>query len=381
MNRKFTILYVDDEVSNLNVFKNTFRRDYNIFTAETAKEGLEILGKVNIDLILTDQRMPEMTGVDFLKKVIQKYPEPNRILITAFTDFNALKSAVNEAKIFQYIQKPWDEKEIKQTIDSALGIYYLKQKNVQLANKLSEKNKELEQLNKELIELDEIKIQFLRIIGHEIRTPLNGLIGATSLFKNVFEKEDFLEYKQLFYMLEASTQRLTRFMLLAERITSLKTQGYKINPELINMNSLINDTLKSIEDRLLEKKIRTEVNLSVEDKSDCYAEKQLIEICLFELFDNAIKYSDINGVITLNSYIKNDKYFIEIIDNGPGFSSDVLKNIFKPFISDKEISREGMGLNLALIRLIIEAHSGNINIFNNENGGAKIQLTFSLYRK
>jgi response regulator RpfG family c-di-GMP phosphodiesterase len=165
MNKKFTILYVDDEISNLNVFKNTFRRDYNIFTAESAKEGLEILDKESIDLILTDQRMPEMSGVDFLKKVIQKYPEPNRILITAFTDFNALKNAVNEAKIFQYIQKPWDEKEIKQTLDSALGIYYLKQKNIQLTNELSKNNKELERLNKELIELDEIKIQFLHIIS------------------------------------------------------------------------------------------------------------------------------------------------------------------------------------------------------------------------
>jgi signal transduction histidine kinase len=201
------------------------------------------------------------------------------------------------------------------------------------------------------------------------------------LFKKVFENENFLEYKKLFYMLESSAQRLTHFLLLAERITAFKTQRYKINPEVINLNSLIDDTLKSIENRLKEKNLKTEVDLSSEDKGDCYAEKQLIEICLFEILDNAIKYSDTNGVITINSYIKKDKYFIEIIDNGPGFSTDVLKNIFKPFISDKEISKQGMGLNLALIRLIIEAHSGNINIFNNENGGAKIQLTFLLYRK
>jgi response regulator RpfG family c-di-GMP phosphodiesterase len=74
MNKKFNILYVDDEVSNLNVFKNTFRRNYNVFTAETAHKGLEILDRENIDLILTDQRMPEMSGLIFSKRLCSDTP-------------------------------------------------------------------------------------------------------------------------------------------------------------------------------------------------------------------------------------------------------------------------------------------------------------------
>ncbi|MGD2036163.1 MAG: response regulator [Bacteroidales bacterium] len=379
MNKKFTILYVDDEISNLNVFKNTFRRDYNIFTAESAKKGLKILDREHIDLILSDQRMPEINGVDFLKKVMQKYPEPSRILITAFTDFGALKNAVNEARIFQYIQKPWDEEEIKQTLDGALEIYNLKQKNLQLTGELRKKNKELDRLNKELIELDSTKFQFLQIISHEIRTPLNGLVGATSLFKDVFKNEDFREYKQLFGMLEASVQRLTRFMLLAQRITSLKTEGYKIYPGVVNVNRLITDTLKSIEKKLSEKNIRTDIDLCADDRCDCYAEKQLIEISIYEILDNAIKYSADNGIISIKTSVNKDKCFLEISDNGPGFSDDVLRNIFKPFIADEDISKQGMGLNLALIKLIIEAHNGNISILNNENGGASVRLTIMLH--
>ena len=198
MNRRFTILYVDDEISNLNVFKNTFRRDYNIITADSAKLGLEILERENIDLILSDQRMPEMNGVDFLKIVMKKRPEPSRILITAFTDFGALKDAVNEAKIFQYIQKPWEEEDIKQIIDSALEYYHLKQINIQLTEELKNKNIELERLNNELIELDKIKDQFLQIISHEIRTPLNGLLGAMSLFREIFNDESLREHKDIF---------------------------------------------------------------------------------------------------------------------------------------------------------------------------------------
>ena len=201
MSKMYNILYVDDEISNLNVFKNTFRRNYNIFTAESAIEGLEILDREKIDLILTDQRMPEMSGVEFLKKVMLKYPEPSRILITAFTDFNALKDAVNEAKIFQYIQKPWEEGEIQKIIDNALEIHYLKEKNMELTEKLRINNEELTRLNNELLELDKLKFQFLNIISHEIRTPLNGLVGATTLFKDALKGVDFLKYQQLISIL------------------------------------------------------------------------------------------------------------------------------------------------------------------------------------
>lgn len=380
MNKKFSILYVDDEISNLNVFKNTFRRDYNVFTARSAKEGLKMLDREHIDLILSDQRMPEMTGVDFLKKVMKKNPEPSRILITAFTDFGALKDAVNEAQIFQYIQKPWDEEEIKQTLDSALALYDLKRKNLQLTNELREKNKELERLNEELIELDKIKIQFLQIISHEIRTPLNGLVGATSLFKNVLEDKDFVQYKHLFFILEDSIQRLTRFMLLAQKITSLKARDYEIKAEVTNINALIQDVLKDIENKLLERNIHTEINLCNEE-CDCFVEKQLIEISIHELMDNAIKFAENNGTISIKTHTNKEKLFIEIADNGPGFSADVMKNIFKPFIADSDISKQGMGLNLTLVKLILEAHKGTINILNNENGGAKVQLVFILHNE
>ena len=376
MNRRFTILYVDDEISNLNVFKNTFRRDYNIITADSAKLGLEILERENIDLILSDQRMPEMNGVDFLKIVMKKRPEPSRILITAFTDFGALKDAVNEAKIFQYIQKPWEEEDIKQIIDSALEYYHLKQINIQLTEELKNKNIELERLNNELIELDKIKDQFLQIISHEIRTPLNGLLGAMSLFREIFDDESLREHKDIFNILEVSTQKFSRFLLVAQRITALKTQKYKIAPERVNLNRLIKDTVANIEESLSGKKIQLDINLCNDDKCECFIEKKLIEICISEILDNAIKYSEYNGYISIKTRTDENKCIVEICDNGPGFSENVSQNIFKPFVTDDDITKQGMGLNLALIKLIIDAHHGNIQISNNKKGGAKVQLEF-----
>jgi signal transduction histidine kinase len=375
MDKKYNILYVDDEISNLNVFKNTFRRNYNIFTAESAHEGLEILDREKIDLILTDQRMPEMSGVDFLKQVMQKYPEPSRILITAFTDFSALKEAVNEAKIFQYIQKPWDENEIQGIIDNALEIHYLKQKNILLSEELKANNQELVRLNNELVELDKLKFQFLHIISHEIRTPLNGLLGATSLFKDEFTDDEFKKYKQLFLILEISSQRLAHFLLLAERITSFKARSYNVNPEIISVSKLIDDVVKMLYHKIAEKNIGLEYKLSNDKKDSCYADKQLIEICLFEILDNAVKYSYPHGKIMFKTSTEADNIIIEIVDNGPGFPEVVLNNLFKPFITDNDVTNQGMGLDLALIKLIIEAHEGVINISNNEHG-ATVQLIF-----
>jgi signal transduction histidine kinase len=380
MNKKYSILYVDDETSNLNVFKNTFRRDYHIFTAESAREGLDILDREHIDLILSDQRMPEMTGVDFLKNVMEKYPEPTRILITAYTDFSALKDAVNEAKIFQYIQKPWDEDDIKQTIDSALEIYTLRQKNIQLTEELAGKNKELEKLNQDLIELDKIKFQFLHIIAHEIRTPLNGLVGATFLFKNAVENDENEEYGHLFGILETSTQRLTRFLLLAERITALRTQGYRINPERVNLNGLIRNTMKEIEKKPFGKHIRFETNLCVDEGCDSMVEKQLIEACLYEVMNNAVKYSEDHGIVSVTTSTSKDSFTVEIADHGSGFTPYVLENIFSPFIADREITKEGMGLNMSLVKLIMDAHQGTISVSNHEQEGAVVKLDFKLHK-
>ena len=305
-----------------------------------------------------------------------KYPEPSRILITAFTDFSALKDAVNEAKIFQYIQKPWDEKEIQGVIDNCLEIHYLKQKNQVLTEELRMNNEELVRLNNELVELDKLKFQFLNIISHEIRTPLNGLMGATSLFKDALVDEDFLKYHQLFHILELSTQRLSHFLLLAEQITTLKTKKYIVSPEVINFSKLIDNAVNNLHDKILENNIELKFDLSNDGKDNCYAEKQLIEICVSEILDNAIKHSNINGKIIIRTYSENDRLSIEVIDNGPGFPEIVLKNIYKPFITDDDITKQGMGLDLALIKLIIEAHNDIINIKNNENGGSTVQLIF-----
>lgn len=141
---KITILYVDDEENNLFSFKATFRIRYNVLVAISGEEALKILEKKQVHVIITDQRMPEMTGVDFLEKVLEKYPDPMRILLTGYADMNAVVDAVNKGKIFHYLAKPWNEEELDMTIKRSYEKYLEKVELKIMNEKLSGSNDQLE---------------------------------------------------------------------------------------------------------------------------------------------------------------------------------------------------------------------------------------------
>jgi len=121
--KQYNILYVDDEPTNLRSFEFLFRKTFTILTAESGQEGLAILENTPIHLIISDQRMPNMTGVEFLRKVKEKWPEPKIILLTGFTDNEAVKEAVNDIGIYWYANKPFDPDEMGRLMRNALHAY------------------------------------------------------------------------------------------------------------------------------------------------------------------------------------------------------------------------------------------------------------------
>lgn len=141
---KITILYVDDEENNLVSFKANFRLKYKVFTAIGGDEALKIMENNLIHVIITDQRMPGMTGVEFLEKVIEKYPDPVRILLTGYADMSAVIDAVNKGKIYHYLNKPWNEAELDKTILDAHEIYRQKKETEGMNKKLATSNDQLE---------------------------------------------------------------------------------------------------------------------------------------------------------------------------------------------------------------------------------------------
>src|ERR1700742_1995191 len=142
--KKITILYVDDEVNNLVSFKAVFRIKYNVLTAISGEDAIKILKDNHVTIIITDQRMPQMTGVEFLESILGEYPDPIRILLTGYADMNAVIDAINKGKIFHYLTKPWNEEELDLAINRAYEVYKEKMEEKETNSKLTLSNEQLE---------------------------------------------------------------------------------------------------------------------------------------------------------------------------------------------------------------------------------------------
>lgn len=138
------VLYVDDEVINLKAFQANFRRVFNVFIARTAQEGKQILNDNLMHVVLSDQRMPEITGVEFFEEIKEIHPSTIRILITAFSNIQAVIDAINKGNVYRYVTKPWDTDELQSIIVSSYEVYRLRKENKMLTESLLQANKQLE---------------------------------------------------------------------------------------------------------------------------------------------------------------------------------------------------------------------------------------------
>ncbi len=142
---KFPILYVDDEEHNLISFVATFRKEYKIHTAINGNEAIEIMRHNDIKLVITDQRMPEMTGIQLLEKLSPEFPDSVRMILTGFSDIEVIIEAINSGRVFRYITKPWDENELRMTLENARQLFELQSRNRSLMAELKTKVEEQDQ--------------------------------------------------------------------------------------------------------------------------------------------------------------------------------------------------------------------------------------------
>lgn len=146
------ILCVDDERNVLRALERIFLDDdYEILTASSGEEGLEILnGSEQVQVVISDFRMPGMNGVEFLKEVFKTHPDTIRIVLSGYADTAAVVAAINDGKIYKFIPKPWNDDELKMTVVKALETFAIQRRNRQLAEELKRKNGELSELNAHL---------------------------------------------------------------------------------------------------------------------------------------------------------------------------------------------------------------------------------------
>ncbi len=378
--KKYAILYVDDEESNLRIFRDTFRRDYTIYTALSAEEGIKILDEVKIDLVLSDQRMPGMSGVDFLKYSLEKYPEPNRILVTGFSDIEAIKDAINQAHIFQYIQKPWNRDKLHKTIENALRIYRLEEENAKQREELLRAKEVLEQKNKELLiakekaqESDRLKTEFLQNMSHEIRTPMNAILG----FSEFLLEADDNERRKYVSIIQNSSRQLLRIIEDILEISRLVTKQVPVKVEKVCLNDLFLEQYFYFDIEAKKKNLQLYLKKAPDKASNVWIDATKLNKILSNLLENAIKYTN-DGYVEFGFELKEEKIHIFVKDTGIGIKEESKSTIFKRFSQgEKGIAKRhgGLGLGLAIVKENVELLGGVISLESVEGKGSVFTIT------
>ena len=139
-----TLLLVDDEESILRALTRVFRRDgYTLLTATSGAAGLERLAEHKVGVVISDQRMPEMTGVEFLNQVKERHPDTLRIVLSGYTELKSVTDAVNQGSVYKFLTKPWDDDLLRQHVEDAFLHYELRGENRRLTTELQRSNTEL----------------------------------------------------------------------------------------------------------------------------------------------------------------------------------------------------------------------------------------------
>ncbi|MBS1158866.1 MAG: diguanylate cyclase protein [Proteobacteria bacterium] len=174
-----TILLVDDEESILSSLKRLFRRDgYRILTAAGGELGLAALAQNAVDVVISDQRMPNMTGVEFLRQVKGLYPDTVRIVLSGYTELNSITEAINEGAIFKFLTKPWDDDQLRANVQEAFLFKELADENRRLAIELGKANAQLQRLleeKKRQLQVDEIALGVVQEILQLVPLPVLGV--------------------------------------------------------------------------------------------------------------------------------------------------------------------------------------------------------------
>ncbi len=364
---KHTILCVDDEIDNVEALERLFRKKFSVLKATSGKEALSILDQhpEPVSLIITDQRMPEMTGVELLQQSLEKNPEAVRILLTGYTDLESVISAVNQGQIYRYMTKPWDPTDLLNTVDHAIERYSLGQE-------LKQKNKDLAAALDELKSLDVAKSNFMILINHELKTPLTSIISFSSLLSESNLSDDD---KLMVNRIQKNADRLKSLVDDVLLIVRAETNQLKLDTQNIQFTDF-------------EKNISVEIQKMIQQKNQTFvssycdsivnADSRLIRQTMNRLIHNASKFGDNDTtikVLTEKTPLGTVRFSVE--NQGPLIAQKVVDKIFKPFFIDEDVMNHstGMGLGLTICQSILKSHNSGLKIQNTATG---VQVSFEL---
>jgi signal transduction histidine kinase len=359
---KPAVLYVDDDLANLTVFEVAFAEDFPVLTAAGGAEALELLEKHEVGVLLVDQRMPEMTGVELLTRVRATHPEPVRILMTAYSDLAEAIDAINQGHIRRYLRKPWNHDELRAALLEGLESYELRVRLAAMERKM----------------LDSERVYALGVVAagvaHELRNPMMVLMGHLELAQEQARQlglgpgVDPRRSMALEERLEAIRRSVVRVREIMEGMSlAHRRRDDEVDADLSEVVRLTVTSLRGS----LQRRARLVQDLPALPKVRG-SSTRLGQVAL-NLLVNALQAIP-EGVdptahqVTVTVGAEEGAAVLRVADTGPGIPPDLQARIFEPFFTTKRAG--GTGLGLAITRQIVADLGGSIEVDSQAGQGS-----------
>jgi signal transduction histidine kinase len=378
-----TILVVDDEPEVLHSVHDLLRINYQVVTCTGGTEAIERLrADPEVSVILSDQRMPGMTGVQVLHQAQAIRPEATRLLFTAYADIHAVIDAINQGHAFRYITKPWEPEELEAVIRQA----------VERRDLIVERNRlmtELKATNERLAEANRLKGAFLEVASHELNTPVTVVLGLTDLWKMSQEASATAPERQWVERINAAAQRLARTVHRMFKLVQNRDFGQTLALGSFELEPLIGEAVDQLAPHLEARgqHIRVEVEPAL---GAIQADSSKLMDILLNLIANAIKFTPDRGTIRVRAEAADaDWVRIGVRDEGAGVHPGDQQHLFEPFFTgfdtlhhssgDYQFGKRGIGLGLCLVKTFVELHGGRVEVRSEPEQGST--FTFLLPRR
>lgn len=375
-------LIVDDEPDILDAVARLFRRDYKVFTAPDVRTAFSILERETVQVVLSDQRMPELSGVEFLAKLRRAYPDVVRILVTGYSNIDHVVEAINEGHVYRYITKPWNPAELKVFVAQAFDYYEVRRERELLVESLRRTNDELErhvallrEANEDLKTLDRMKTVFMEVVSHELNTPTAVILGYSSLLERASEDETV---KKGLAGIRRSGERLRN---IAQRIFKVLASGdaRTLEKRHVPLAAFLEELRTDVRPFLSKRQQTLAIEIGPEADA-VTADREKLHDILLNVLMNAIKFSPDGQEILIRTWREDDSLKIAVRDQGVGIAAEDLNQIFDAFFSsfssqhhssgEFEFGKRGIGLGLSVAQHFARLHGGEITVDSVPGGGS-----------
>ena len=378
MAQRPTLIVVDDEPEILMSVAELFRTNYEVHPFKNGKEALSALTKLpKAHVLMTDQQMPGMTGVELLAQARERRPETTRLLMTGHADHEVVVNAINHGSVFRFLAKPWHVPDVETLLREA----------VEHHNAIVDKNRLVEELrnaNERLTRVDELKTMFIEVASHELNTPVTMVLGLADLWRMVEGPTASAKERVWFDRIHTAGKRLASsvdrmFSLIkSDQFTQeLDLQEYDLEPIL---RRVVEELRPFLEGRNQSLEIEVADSLGAAE-----VDHHKIADVLVNLLVNAIKFTPDGGTIQLNAWGEGlDSVLIEVLDKGIGISLEDAKHLFEPFFTgydtmhhssgDHQFGKRGIGLGLSVVKTFVELHGGEVNAESNPGEGSTFRV-------